>query len=73
MPCTPETADTKYVSHRSRAKTVLISAHDNTFVIFASDLETKLANKIGWTAPGDRSTMARLLCRAWTRFWRNCL
>lgn len=28
---------------------------DNTFVIFASDLETKLANQIGWTAPGDRN------------------
>ncbi|CAK1358086.1 putative peroxiredoxin pmp20 [Cercospora beticola] len=28
---------------------------DNTFVVFASDLETKLANQIGWTAPGDRN------------------
>ncbi|KXT13844.1 hypothetical protein AC579_6892 [Pseudocercospora musae] len=31
------------------------SPDDNTFVIFASDLETKLANRIGWTAPGDRN------------------
>ncbi|KAF7196674.1 Peroxiredoxin Pen c 3 [Pseudocercospora fuligena] len=31
------------------------SPDDNTFVIFASDLETKLANQIGWTAPGDRN------------------
>ncbi|KAK4611951.1 Peroxiredoxin Pen c 3 [Fulvia fulva] len=27
----------------------------NTSIIFASDLETKLAAQIGWTAPGDRN------------------
>ena len=31
------------------------SEDDNTFVLFMSDLETKLAAKIGWTAPGDRN------------------
>lgn len=31
------------------------SDDDNTFVCFMSDLETKLADKIGWTAPGDRN------------------
>ncbi|KAK4500409.1 hypothetical protein PRZ48_008598 [Zasmidium cellare] len=31
------------------------SEDDNTFVLFLSDLETKLAAKIGWTAPGDRN------------------
>lgn len=31
------------------------SEDDNTFVIFASDLETKLAEKVGWTAPGNRN------------------
>lgn len=31
------------------------SDDDNTFVCFMSDLETKLAAKIGWTAPGDRN------------------
>lgn len=31
------------------------SPSDNAFVLFMSDLGTRLAHKIGWTAPGDRS------------------
>lgn len=31
------------------------SQDDNTFVLFMSDLETKLAQQIGWMAPGDRN------------------
>lgn len=36
-----------------------LTEDDNTFVIFASDLETNLAKQIGWTAQGDDSRNGR--------------
>ncbi|EME39754.1 hypothetical protein DOTSEDRAFT_74603 [Dothistroma septosporum NZE10] len=44
-----------YVMSGWQKVNVGLTEDDNTFVIFASDLETKLAAQIGWTAPGDRN------------------